>query len=91
MSDWVSWLFWQSVALISENLMLAEKHEIEMKYKFYAFLFILVREDPQNCDEHIAFIDGEKVLCWGMWAAIDFSLCIWKENLFSQMQVSLLH
>ena len=38
MSGWFSWWFWQLVALISENMMVADKLEIEMKYKFYAFL-----------------------------------------------------
>ena len=63
MSDWFSWRFWRSVALISENLMVADNLEIEIKYKFYVFLLFRSVRTSKNFDEHIAFIDGEKMLC----------------------------
>ena len=38
--------------------------------------FILVCEDLQNCDEHIALIDMKKCSVWGMCVVFHLSPCL---------------
>ena len=52
MSGWVFWQFWQSVALISENLKGCWLYKGKILCMFYNFSLCLVCEDLQNCDEH---------------------------------------
>ena len=42
----------------------------------YSFCFIPVREDLQNCDEHIALIDMKKCSVWGMCVVVHLSPCL---------------
>ena len=44
--------------------------------KIICFCFILVCEDLQNCDEHIALIDMKKCSVWGMCVVVHLSPCL---------------
>ena len=62
-------------------------HEIGVRESLYAFCFILIREDLQNCDEHIALIEMKSAL-FGVCvlSSISFSASEMK-TFFSQMWV----
>ena len=81
MSGWVSWLFWQSVALISENLNSCWQLRIYDKILVLCLCFIPVREDLQNFDELIALIDGEKSALLGNIALSLISFSVSERNL----------
>ena len=64
-------------------------HEIEVRGNLYAFFFIPVHEDFQNCDEHIALIEMKSAL-FGVCVLTSTCLSVSEmKTFFSQMRVFL--